>query len=352
MVLEIAPTTGHPTTLQNSGPLTSQLSYPQQDLPRPAIPDQADFYARTVSFKVWPKGAGVKVSDLVNSGFSYLGAADRVQCFQCGEIFENWRKGESVDIEHTRLSPNCVFIRRKLGKNVERPPPIYSNSEYNVTTNGPTLMPVMEPFEVRVPIFPHMDYRHVVDVPASGPKQARNVHPVAPRDIRARLDFDSTRKLLDIGFMKPLLAQVIGERLAETGDDFPSFMDYFIAVKNAEQILSGGQVDTLKAYYDKSIERLSNPASLVPEEEEPVESPNALMDEASSKGSPAPNNKNSANSDSLLRRKKECNVCMDAETDSVFMPCRHMCACSTCAEKLANCPICRKEIEHCIKVYA
>ena len=62
-------------------------------------------------------------------------------------------------------------------------------------------------------------------------------HIIEPRDIRARLDTEMRRRLLEEGYMKLLLAQVIGERLAQTGDDFVSIMDYFIYVKNAEQIV-------------------------------------------------------------------------------------------------------------------
>ena len=71
---------------------------------------------------------------------------------------------------------------------------------------------------------------------------------VAPRDIRARLDLPNSRKLLD-------MARVIGARLAGTGDDFKSFMDYFFAVKYAEHVLSDGQVDTPKRFYYESMER-------------------------------------------------------------------------------------------------
>ena len=67
---------------------------------------------------------------------------------------------------------------------------------------------------------------------------------------------------------------------------------------------------------------------------------------------PAPSiAKSNIASKNSLKRKKVCNICMDSEADVVFMPCRHMCACSSCGDRLANCPICRKSIDHYIKVY-
>ena len=193
-----------------------------------------------------------------------------------------------------------------------------------------------------------MNYSHVVDIPAGTLNAPQKLFPVAPRDIRARLDFPNSRKLMDMGFKKSLLAQVIWDRLASTGDDFDSFMSYFIAVKNAEQNhLSEGQVDTPNRFYKKTMERMSNPALITQEEWETTPDPTQPME-------PMTNTEPSvgvSGSDSHLKRKKECNICMDAEADTVFMPCRHMCSCATCADKLANCAICRKGIEYCIKVF-
>lgn len=291
--------------------------------PSPHIPDQAGFYARTISFKNWPKNAKAKVSDLVKSGFSYLGIGDRVQCFQCGEIFEHWRESDIADDEHASLSTTCSFILGKLGR--------INQLAYAAK----------------------MDYRLVVpeDVPASMRSQTKNRIPIAPGEIRARLDTAWSRKLLDMKYTKPLLAHVIGERLVEIGDDFPSFTDYFQAVRRAELIMSGGHHDTLKDYYERGIERLYNPALIFAEQcgpkAEPVE---PATTKTASEYAPTKSESKQACSESL-RRNKECNICMDAEADSVFMPCRHMCACKTCADKLYHCPICRKPIKQCIRVY-
>merc|ERR1712137_399856 len=50
----------------------------------------------------------------------------------------------------------------------------------------------------------------------------------------------------------------------------------------------------------------------------------------------------------------ECAVCMDAEVDTVFVPCGHMATCSTCAERLGKrpcCPVCRKRVKHMQRVF-
>lgn len=50
-----------------------------------------------------------------------------------------------------------------------------------------------------------------------------------------------------------------------------------------------------------------------------------------------------------IRDIRMCKVCMDAEMDVVFLPCKHMVTCSLCALALAQCPICREDIKYTIK---
>jgi len=45
-----------------------------------------------------------------------------------------------------------------------------------------------------------------------------------------------------------------------------------------------------------------------------------------------------------LREARMCKVCMDAQVDTVFMPCGHLVCCNSCSPRMHNCPICRKRI--------
>jgi hypothetical protein len=56
------------------------------------------------------------------------------------------------------------------------------------------------------------------------------------------------------------------------------------------------------------------------------------------------------------RDEHTCVVCIDAPTDHVIMPCRHVCLCSTCGPRLARtrharCPICREPVQSLQKVF-
>jgi hypothetical protein len=48
----------------------------------------------------------------------------------------------------------------------------------------------------------------------------------------------------------------------------------------------------------------------------------------------------SSSSDSTL-----CIVCMDSPRDCIFTTCRHVAVCIGCAEKLSECPVCKKALD-------
>ena len=47
-----------------------------------------------------------------------------------------------------------------------------------------------------------------------------------------------------------------------------------------------------------------------------------------------------------------CIVCLDKTIDTMLSPCNHLQCCSSCAQALVLCPVCRKQVETKIKVYA
>ncbi|XP_061867344.1 E3 ubiquitin-protein ligase LRSAM1 isoform X3 [Colius striatus] len=47
----------------------------------------------------------------------------------------------------------------------------------------------------------------------------------------------------------------------------------------------------------------------------------------------------------------ECVVCMEQETQMVFLPCGHVCCCQSCSQKLHTCPLCRRDIAQRIRIF-
>lgn len=124
----------------------------------PRIPHMKSEQARLDSFSSWPSNVLVRPRDLAQAGFYYLGQADRVECFCCGNKLNNWENGDRPWEEHTKHFPNCFFI---LGHDVGNAPLLDNADEpmwedRNVNRGGN-----METFEGRLSSFAHV--RHPVD---------------------------------------------------------------------------------------------------------------------------------------------------------------------------------------------
>ncbi|KAI3903471.1 hypothetical protein MKW98_032125 [Papaver atlanticum] len=46
-----------------------------------------------------------------------------------------------------------------------------------------------------------------------------------------------------------------------------------------------------------------------------------------------------------------CIICLEQEYNAVFVPCGHMCCCTTCSSHLTSWPLCRRRIEQVIKTF-
>lgn len=48
---------------------------------------------------------------------------------------------------------------------------------------------------------------------------------------------------------------------------------------------------------------------------------------------------------------KICKICMENQTNVLFLNCKHLCTCEKCSKKVENCPICRKKINEKLKIF-
>ncbi|GCC34080.1 hypothetical protein chiPu_0012553, partial [Chiloscyllium punctatum] len=72
--------------------------------------------------------------------------------------------------------------------------------------------------------------------------------------------------------------------------------------------------------------------------------PSAPSEDKATPSSPA------AVSEEVLAQ-SECVVCLEQESQMIFLPCGHVCCCQTCGAELSTCPLCRKDIEQKIRIY-
>ncbi|XP_028316309.1 E3 ubiquitin-protein ligase XIAP [Gouania willdenowi] len=126
----------------------------------------------------------VPPAKLARAGFYYTGDADRVRCFSCRTIVENWCAGDSPVERHKEVSPSCTFLRcvHRTSCNPD---------SYNPITNGSTYDEEAEDMVYRLrtgevvdestyPMAPHMGSEEVrlktfSSWPSNAPIRARDL---------------------------------------------------------------------------------------------------------------------------------------------------------------------------------
>uniref|UniRef100_A0A3B3TKH5 E3 ubiquitin-protein ligase XIAP n=1 Tax=Poecilia latipinna TaxID=48699 RepID=A0A3B3TKH5_9TELE len=286
----------------------------------PRIPHMKSEQVRLDTFSSWPSTAPVRPRDLAQAGFYYLGQADRVECFCCGNKLNNWENGDRPWEEHSTHFPNCFFI---LGHDVGNVPLLDNSDEPMLEDQNVNQGRNMETFEGRLSSFAHV--RHPVD-----------------HERLARAGFYST------GQEDQVLCFCCGGGLKGWGPDEDPWEEHakeypgcsFLLEEKGAAFVNGIQLKGIEQRSAVSIIFFSillelhasswasynffNPFLL---DEDPMEK---LM---------------------KLQREKQCKICMDRDICIVFIPCGHLVSCKQCSESLVKCPICCGAIAQKIKAY-
>ncbi|XP_008846904.1 baculoviral IAP repeat-containing protein 3, partial [Nannospalax galili] len=98
---------------------------------------------RMSTYSTFPAGVPVSERSLARAGFYYMGAKDKVKCFCCGLMLDNWKHGDSPIAKHRQLYPSCSFVQSLNSANnlAASPRPSFSSSATNTT---PSLIPSLE----------------------------------------------------------------------------------------------------------------------------------------------------------------------------------------------------------------
>ena len=92
------------------------------------------------------------------------------------------------------------------------------------------------------------------------------------------------------------------------------------------------------------------------DEPQPPKQPKPKKDtatEPSSKQQTMTSSRSSSDSSNDAEQNDLCVVCLDSRCTHAFVPCGHLCICSTCAIQtdLQKCPICRVPSQHVMQIY-
>ncbi|XP_021501550.1 baculoviral IAP repeat-containing protein 2 isoform X4 [Meriones unguiculatus] len=80
---------------------------------------------RMSTYSTFPPGVPVSERSLARAGFYYMGVNDKVKCFCCGLMLDNWKQGDSPVEKHRQLYPSCSFVQTLLSA---RPQPSSKNN--------------------------------------------------------------------------------------------------------------------------------------------------------------------------------------------------------------------------------
>lgn len=329
-----------------------------------------------------PRTSGPSVEELAWYGWRYDGTPlvpDRVKCVYCKGNLRDWQDDDDAEIEHRRWYANCKFmkvIRSHPFQGIRRQEQLALND--------------------------HMSY---YETPSSSLAVNRTFN-VEPREIKARMDTTMARTILDMGYTKECVRQVIEERLRTKGDDFPSIVEFMDAVltKAEEQNAIGplgasnwkpnlsstssldnvvSTIPNVQAIATNSLANVDDtfipsgkkrkrtkkrqqaqtassviaPNTIVNSLQEPLQSLSISNANTNDSLNVQSNDLNDVEYDSLLvenRTLKDarlCKICMELEVNTVFLPCGHLIACNICSPKVRNCPLCRTFIRGTVKTF-
>ncbi|XP_062052918.1 baculoviral IAP repeat-containing protein 2 [Lepus europaeus] len=97
---------------------------------------------RMSTYSAFPNGVPVSERSLARAGFYYTGVNDKVKCFCCGLMLDNWKQGDNPIEKHKQLYPSCSFIQNlvsaSLDSTIKNTSPVRSSFAHSLS---PTVEP-------------------------------------------------------------------------------------------------------------------------------------------------------------------------------------------------------------------
>ncbi|XP_006887370.1 PREDICTED: baculoviral IAP repeat-containing protein 2 [Elephantulus edwardii] len=97
-------------TMENSKILSSWTNTNKQQM---RYDFSCELY-RMSTYSTFPAGVPISERSLARAGFYYTGVNDKVKCFCCGLMLDNWKQGDNAIEKHKQLYPSCSFIQNLI----------------------------------------------------------------------------------------------------------------------------------------------------------------------------------------------------------------------------------------------
>ncbi|XP_075402636.1 baculoviral IAP repeat-containing protein 2 isoform X2 [Tenrec ecaudatus] len=96
---------------------------------------------RMSTYSTFPAGVPISERSLARAGFYYTGVKDKVKCFCCGLMLDNWKPGDNAIEKHRQLYPSCSFVRNlssvtNLGSTSKNTSPVRNSFAHSLSTLG------------------------------------------------------------------------------------------------------------------------------------------------------------------------------------------------------------------------
>ncbi|KAI4504034.1 hypothetical protein M0802_000505 [Mischocyttarus mexicanus] len=329
---------------------------------------------RLKTFEQWPI-TFIDPKDLAAAGFYYLCIEDRVRCFECKIEVYNWEEGDVPMTDHMRHSPRCRFVRNIPCGNV--PIGVDPNLVPPPSPIGHDVCGIYEPEN-----YPRNEYSEELSnllLPPNTTLRSLGIErPKQPiylkyASLELRISsFDTwpkpmipTKPLADAGFFytgeddQTLCFHCgVGLKDWELDDDpwqehlkwFPN-CHFLVMSRGNEYTNVEGQSVKLSSTEMKqtSLEESFEDINLGSKRGLNTTSENNVVKDSSSDlVSSTVANKHDLplkESNKPMDDGRLCKICYNAELGVVFLPCKHMIACTNCASVLTSCAVCRKPID-------
>ncbi|XP_044259805.1 death-associated inhibitor of apoptosis 1-like isoform X2 [Tribolium madens] len=274
---------------------------------------------RLSTFIDW-KSDAVTPEALAKAGFYFLNnpsKPDLVKCAFCKAEICSWEQGDNALSEHMKWSPNCPFAKEK-SQNLRVPAQgqdVCGNVEI-----FPNSVPESETFRMlRTMIRPYEDKKARLESFATWPSSSKqNPETLADAGFYYRGVEDHTICFTCGGALQAWKEE--DDPWEEHAKWYPR-CPFLVASKGQEYIKQvqikkpGASSSNVTKENEKSTEKMSECGA--------------------------------ASEDGVIL----CKICDRFERNTVFLPCKHIVACTQCSDVMQNCPICRRNIENKIKVY-
>ncbi|XP_053396740.1 baculoviral IAP repeat-containing protein 7-A-like isoform X2 [Mercenaria mercenaria] len=282
--------------------------------------------------------AVISCAYLKQIGFCYFRSfSDCVRCFSCGGGLRNWEYGDGPWEEHARWFPGCTFLREQKGSDfIRQHRKVPADPDDEQDTSSTAIVSGEQALNTVKGNRRSENQSHHEDAPSAKTSNDSSKRKTESLSSEKGMSIRSIEQiLLPMGFSQA----DIRTSLERTGKDDVRESTITRLLDDLLEHSQAQDKEQVKEHTDKTMstiaqEPVGNLTALTANHSPSELDPKVLQEE-----------------NSRLIDQLTCKICMDKESNVVFIPCGHMVSCETCAPHIRKCAICRQLIKGRVKAF-